>query len=209
MRFLPDISYGTENYPEKVARRLRALNLIAWSTAAITIGFAVVDFLDPKPWLWKHVTICVLTALIWASIPFLHRLGILWQTLILVLTTYAHFFAIIYMFGTGTGLQMAYLVAGALTVVILGTEHILLSAVLGALAVLLVVILQIMVPYDTGLYGSRALFANFVAAAIITVTINIAIVTFALREAARADSARRARSSAIPRTANRIRAWSW
>jgi len=83
LRFLPDISYGTENYPEKVARRLRALNLIAWSTAAITIGISVLDFLDPKPWLWKHVTINVLTALIWASIPFLHRLGILWKTLIL------------------------------------------------------------------------------------------------------------------------------
>src|SRR6516165_6593384 len=37
MRFLPDIRYRTENYPEKVARRLRALNLTTWIAAAIAV----------------------------------------------------------------------------------------------------------------------------------------------------------------------------
>jgi hypothetical protein len=57
MRFLPDIRYGTENYPEKVARRLRALNLAAWIGAAVAaLGFAndvALEFLNPKPGLWK------------------------------------------------------------------------------------------------------------------------------------------------------------
>jgi CheY-like chemotaxis protein len=57
LRFLPDIRYGTENYPEKLARQLRALNLAAWCGAAIAaFGLATVvvhEFLDPKPGLWK------------------------------------------------------------------------------------------------------------------------------------------------------------
>jgi hypothetical protein len=60
MRFLPDIHYGTENYPEKVARRLRAFNLTTWCGAAIAVfGFAsvvILEFLDPKPGLWKAGT---------------------------------------------------------------------------------------------------------------------------------------------------------
>jgi hypothetical protein len=41
MRFLPDIRYGTENYPEKVARQLRARNLTTWCGAAgSALGFA-------------------------------------------------------------------------------------------------------------------------------------------------------------------------
>ena len=70
----------------------------------------------------------------------------------------------------------------------LGTERILLSAVLGVLAVLQVVVLQIMVPYNTGLLDSAALFAIFVFTVIVNVAVLIAIVTFALREAARAEA---------------------
>ena len=154
MRFFPDIRYGTENYPEKDARRLRALNLTAWIAAAVAaFAFAstvVLQFLNPKPGLWKAGLVYALAASIWASVPLLHRFGILWGPLILVLTAYAYFFAIICLFGTGIGLQMGYLTAGLLAAVVLGTEHILLSAVLGVLAVLQIVVLQIMVPYNTG-----------------------------------------------------------
>jgi len=66
--FLPDIRYGTENYPEKVARRLRALNLAIWTAAAIAaFSFAEVvvrEFLNPKPGLWKVGVVLALAALI-------------------------------------------------------------------------------------------------------------------------------------------------
>jgi len=73
LRFLPDIRYGTENYPEKVARRLRVLNLTAWSIAATAAsGFAsyvAIEFLDPKPGLWKAFTVNALALSIYASVP--------------------------------------------------------------------------------------------------------------------------------------------
>ena len=110
MRFLPDIRYGTENYPEKVARRLRAVNLAAWSAAAIAaFGFAnyvVVEFLNPKPGLWKAGVVLVLAASIWASVPLLHRFGTLCGALTLSSTVQAYLFALTWLLGTGSGLQM-------------------------------------------------------------------------------------------------------
>jgi adenylate cyclase len=192
LRFLPDIRYGTENYPEKVARRLRALNLTIWCVAAVAAyGVAsdvALEFLDPKPGLWKAAVVNGLAALIFASIPLLHRFGTLWSALIGASTAQAYFFSITWLLGTGSGLQMNYLTAAALNFVVLGTERILLSAVLGALIVLQVVVLQIMVPYNTGLLASATLFAVFVGQVILNVAFLIAIVTFALREAARAEA---------------------
>ena len=191
MRFLPDIRYGTENYPEKVARRLRALNLITWISAAVAIFFALVDFalvnfVDPKPGLWKAGMVAALGAAIWASVPLFHRFGTLWGALIFILTLYAYFFASTYLFGTDSGVQLGYLLAASLVVVL--TERILLSAVLGVLAVLLLALLQIMVPYNTGLLDSAKLFTTFVGTVIAIVASSITFVTFALREAAQAEA---------------------
>ena len=117
MRFLPDIRYGTENYPEKVARRLRALNLAAWIGAAVAaLGFAndvALEFLNPKPGLWKAGVVLALAASIWASVPLLHRFGALWGALTATPTMQASLFSLTWLFGTGSGLQMAYLMAAA------------------------------------------------------------------------------------------------
>jgi adenylate cyclase len=208
LRFLPDIRYGTENYPEKVARRLRALNLAAWSSAALAaFGFAIVvvlEFVDPKPRLWKVGAVYALAASIFALVPSLHRFGTFWSALIITSTVQAYFFSLTWLFGTGSGVQMGFLTGAAINFVLIGTERILLSAVLGAMVVIQVVVLQIMVPYDTGLLSSATLFALFVTVAIANVTVLIAAVTFALREAARAE-ANLAREHAVVQDKSRAR----
>jgi signal transduction histidine kinase len=192
VRFLPDIRYGTENYPEKVARRLRVLNLVTWCGVAVAASsfatYVALEFLDPKPGLWKAATVNGLAALIFASIPLLHRFGTLWSALSLTLTGQVYLFSITWLLGTGSGLQMTIMGGAALNFVLIGTERILLSAGLGALIVLQVVLLQIMVPYNTGLLASATLFAVFVTIVIANVTVLIAVVTYAFREAARAEA---------------------
>src|SRR5215471_18157321 len=49
MRFVPNIRYGTERYPEKVARRLRATNIAAWIGAGTVAFFAVWRFFQGVP----------------------------------------------------------------------------------------------------------------------------------------------------------------
>ena len=191
MRFLPDISYGTENYPEKVARRLRAVNLAAWIGAAVAaFGFANflrLEFLNPKPGLWKDGVVLALGALIWASVPLLHRFGALCGALTAILTMQAYLFSLTWLLGTGSGLQMLYLMAAAL-IFLVGRERFFLFVVLGILAVLQVVVLEIMVPHDTGLLDSAALLTTFVFTVTVTVAVLIAIVTFVVGEAEQAEA---------------------
>jgi adenylate cyclase len=75
VRLLPSIRYGTERYPETVARRLRALNITAWIAAPLGAGFAVTQLLYPAPGMWKPGVVNVLAAVILAAIPLLHRFG--------------------------------------------------------------------------------------------------------------------------------------
>jgi adenylate cyclase len=71
LRLIPNIRYGTEPYPEKVARRLRATNIAAWIAAAWVAFFAVRRFMEGKPH-WKYA---VLAAVAYAATPLLHRFG--------------------------------------------------------------------------------------------------------------------------------------
>jgi adenylate cyclase len=84
MRFLPNIRYGTEGYPEKVARRLRTLNVTAWIAAAAAGSAAVVHCLDPTPGLWKLGSVDAIAAALFASVPLLHRFGPILAALALV-----------------------------------------------------------------------------------------------------------------------------
>ncbi len=128
--------------------------LVTWIVAAIAAcGVAtnvVLQFLDPKPGLWKAGAVATLAALIFASVPLLHRFGTLWSALTFTSTVQVYFFSITWLFGTGSGFRLA-IDGFSAQFVLTGTDRILFSAVLGALAALQVVVLQIMVPYNTGL----------------------------------------------------------
>ena len=50
MRPIPNIRFGTERYPEEVARRLRAVNIATWIASATHAGYALVSFLDFAHW---------------------------------------------------------------------------------------------------------------------------------------------------------------
>src|SRR5690242_12020833 len=51
------IHFGTERYPAKTARRLRALNLTTMIAAIVATAFAFAQFLDPTPGVWKVATV--------------------------------------------------------------------------------------------------------------------------------------------------------
>jgi signal transduction histidine kinase len=128
-----------------------------------------------------------LGASIWASVPLLHRFGALCGVLTAILTMQAYLFGLTWLIGTSSGLQMLYLVAAAL-IFVFGRERFFLLVVLGILAVLQVVVLQIMVPHDTGLLDSAALLTTFVFTVTVTLAILIAIVTFVVNEAEQAEA---------------------
>lgn len=189
MRWLPDIRYGTERYPEKVARRLRALNLAVWIFAVVASGFAVARLLDPTPDLWKVGAINAVAAVLCAAIPLLHRFGHLAAPIAATIVGFFYCFVVTFLLGTGTGMQMYYLVGAALALLYLGTERIVLAGVFGAVAAACIIALEVLVPYDTGLEPALTLFGNYVATVIVSCAIILTIVFYVLREEARAEAA--------------------
>jgi signal transduction histidine kinase/CheY-like chemotaxis protein len=186
LRYLPNIRYGTESYPEKIARRLRALNLAAWIGAAISTGLAVIQFLDPRPGIWKIAAVNAVSATVYAATPLLYRFGPHWAVTILFIA-YAHFFVIAWLTGSGGGTAMFYLAFAGFAFLFFGAERILISVSLGVLALLLVLFLRVVVPLDTGLLSPADLFGFYLGAIVGSFTLLMASVFYVAREGARAE----------------------
>ena len=178
--------YGTENYPPRVARRLQVLNATAWCGAVFVAIFALYDFLEPR--LWSLAIINTLLALFLFSLPLSHRFGELAGPLAYVTVVYASIFLICSMLGTDSGMQLQYAAVAAGSVLVIGTERVLLVAVVCAVAVALAIALEFLVPHDTGLLTPREMRENFVICVVGTSFILFLIVFYAVREMTRAEA---------------------
>ncbi|HEY2016679.1 MAG TPA: adenylate/guanylate cyclase domain-containing protein, partial [Bryobacteraceae bacterium] len=189
MRLLPNIRLGTARYPEKVARRLRALNLASWIAAAVAVAYSTAQFFDPHPGLWKPATANAIAALALVMVPLLHRFGPLVGPIGFTIIAYTAILVDCALFGIGNGMQMYYLVAASLGVLFLGTDRIFLASVIGFVAATLIIALEIFIPRTTGLEPEWRMFADFIGTAVSSCGILLTVVFFALREATRAEAA--------------------
>lgn len=187
MRLSSVIRFGTERYPEKVARRLRALNLTAWSTSALHAGYALILIFVPTLH-WLALTNAVAMVL-YAGAPLLHRLSPLAAPIAVTVLVDVDLLIYICLIGTGIGIQFYYLVGVGLAALYVGTEYVALLAAGGALAAALIVILQFTVPHDTGLLPAWVFNASVVVNAFASSGLLLAIVNYALRQAVRAEAA--------------------
>src|SRR5262249_61279158 len=105
------IRCGPERYPDGVPRRLRVVNIVAWVAAAITTFFAVLRLLDPAPGMRTLGAVNAAAALIFASLPLLHRVSPHAAPLVLLGLAYAVTFRVIYQIGAGCGPYLYYLSA--------------------------------------------------------------------------------------------------
>jgi adenylate cyclase len=182
MRFIPNIRYGTERYPEKVARRLRATNIGAWIGAATLGLFAVLRFVQG----FAHWKLAALVGVAFGLAPLLHRFGPLAAPLALTALVYAWGFWLSINGGVANGTTFIYFMAGALGILLIGAEHVYLSVLLGAVAVGLLIFLHIGVsPLDTIEYPTSPL--TFVINVVTTSTILFLIVFYAVRQFTRAE----------------------
>jgi adenylate cyclase len=180
------VGYGTERYPEKVARGLRVLNATAWGGAVFVLGFALYDAIAG---LWTLAAINVLVALFLLAIPLWHRFGPLAAPLVYIAGAFTAIFVICSMLGTDSGMQMLYVAIAAGFVLVVGTERLAVFGLVGGVAVTLIIVLEIFVPHDTGLLSRRQMLENFIGCIVGTCLILFAIVFYAVREAARAEAA--------------------
>ncbi|WP_446720762.1 adenylate/guanylate cyclase domain-containing protein [Mesorhizobium sp. L-8-3] len=178
-----------QRLPFKVARRLRVLNIATWMAATLMAGFAAGEFLVASAGTWKVGIAYAIAAALLALIPLLHRFGPLVGPLAFAVVGYAIIFTICSMVGTDTGMPMQYLVAAAIMVLILGLDHLAISAALTVLAAVLIIVLELFVPADPGIRSTEHTSISLVANVVGSSAILFAIVLYAIRDAARAEAA--------------------
>ncbi|HWK64107.1 MAG TPA: adenylate/guanylate cyclase domain-containing protein [Rhizobiaceae bacterium] len=189
MGLLSSINLGTKNYPERVARRLRVMNIAAWVAAALSAFFALRGFAAPPGYRLIEVTANGIAALCFAALPLLHRFGPLAAPLAFVGFAYAFIFWVVLSTGTGGGAWVGYLTAVPLVVIIFGPQHLLLNASLAALAAALIVILHLIAPANTGMLPDDTLFyGNFVTNVVVGMALLFTVVNYASRQIARAEN---------------------
>lgn len=107
MRLLPGISYGTEAYPERIARRLRTVNIAAWIAATFAAYFALRRLTDPAGDKLIPGLVNAGAAVCFAALPLLHRFNPLAAPLAFVGIAYAFIFWAVSLDGTGGGSWLA------------------------------------------------------------------------------------------------------
>lgn len=189
MRILPNVRFGTERYPERVARRLRALNIATWIAASVLVCFTVVRLLDPVPGRWGIAASTAATAVAFAFVPLLHRFSPLAAPLAFIAIGFAALFRANTLVGTAGGSYFFYLTAAPLAILFLGTERTALAAAVSVLAAGLIIGQQIVVPADTGFLPPTVLFfVNFVTNVVASTAILFAIVHYAVRQITLAEA---------------------
>jgi adenylate cyclase len=126
------------------------------------------------------------SGVIFLLIPLLYRFGELVAPLVFFFVAFASITVVCWHLGTGSGLPFYYLVAATIMVLILGIDHILLASVLAALGAAMVIALELLVPYNTGVQPDWAFRSGFILSVISAWVMVVAVVWYALRETRRA-----------------------
>jgi len=186
---LPNIAFGTERYPEKIARRLRTVNMTAWIAAPVAAAFALFQALEDFDRLKILVAINGIDALVWGAVPLLHRFNQLAGAIALAGSVYVSNFALTAALGSGSGIHLYYIAAAALSVLFIGVERMVLSATVVAIGGIMFVAAQLSLPFNTELVPPFTLIVNFVVSSVVTVAILFGVVFYAVRQIARAEAA--------------------
>lgn len=190
MRFIPNIGYGTEGYPDKVARRLRAFNIAVWTGAAVILFFGVLRYFDKTtPFTWQLAVANLTTAPILAALPLLHRFSSAAAPFALTLIGDAFLYYVSSRLGTGIGVFFYYSSFTALGILFLGTERIGLTLVVSAISTGAIIALHFFVPVTTGIASAdRMFYGYFVINVVASSAILYGILFYALRQFTRAEA---------------------
>ncbi len=175
----------TRHQNETVARHLRVLTVTTRIGAVISIFFGIQALIIGQDVLWIAM-VNLAAGAIFLLIPLLYRFGELVAPLVFFFVAYASITVVCWHLGTSSGLPFYYLLAATLMVLILGVDHIVLTAVLAAGNAATVIALELLVPYNTGVQPDWAYRTGFILTVTSAFVMVIAVAWYALREIRRA-----------------------
>lgn len=137
---------------------------------------------------WQIALINIVTGIVFAFVPLLHRFGELVAPLTFVGAAYVAIFTIGWTVGTGGGAQLYCLVGACLVVLLVGFERIALAAGLAAVSAGLLIALEFLAPHNTGLQPAWVVSVSFVFTTVSACVMVVATLWYALRDTARAEA---------------------
>ncbi|MDH6247837.1 adenylate cyclase [Mycobacterium sp. OTB74] len=171
-----------------IARSRRILTLTSRIGAAISAFFAVQSLSIGPYVLWIGIVNAVCAVLLLLT-PKLYRFGELVAPLAFILIAYTTITVVSLRVGTGSGLLIYFVVGGALTLLIVGIEHIKFAAVIAGIGTVAAVVLELTVPQHTGALSEWATRTSFAVTAMSACLVVMATVWYVLRENAIAQRA--------------------
>jgi adenylate cyclase len=178
----------TAHYAESLSVRLRVLTIATWIAASVS-GFFGLFQLVVGGAIWRVGFLNLVFAGLFVLVPLLYRFGELIAPLSFFIIAYVAVSVMCYQVGTGSGLQLYFLVSASLVVLVLGIERLGLAAVLVGMGVIASIGLAFLAPVDRGLGPSWTLRFGFVVTTVSATVMVFATVWLALRENARAEAA--------------------
>ncbi|MDG5482151.1 adenylate/guanylate cyclase domain-containing protein [Mycolicibacterium gadium] len=172
---------------ERASRHRRVLDVTAMISAAISAFFGIQGLFIGQDW-WV-TAINLGSAAVFVMIPRLCGMGELVAPVVFFVISYFTITVLCVYLGTGSGLQFYFVVAAAIVLVILGPDHIVLASVLAAIGAATVILLEFLVPNDTGTQPPWAFKVSFTLTVITAWILVVATIWFALREIRRTREA--------------------
>ena len=172
---------------ETAARHRRVLTVTAMISAAITAFFGIQGFFIGQDW-WV-TAINLGSAAAFVMIPRLCGMGELIAPIVFFVVSYCTITVLCVYLGTGSGLQFYFVVAAAIVLVVLGPDHIVLASTLAAIGAATVILLEYLVPDDTGTQPPWAFKTSFALTVITAWILVVATIWFALAEIRRTREA--------------------
>ena len=185
------LSFGTDTYPLRTARRLKILNGMAWLIVVTSLQyaatFASADFARYQAFVWLNLALAIMGL----SVPFLHRFHELAGGLLIAVTELVALFFFTAMLGRESGTQINLIIGAAAPFFILGLRRKLLTAMLVLAALATHLAAWFLFPAEKAWIGADAYLIDqlYISAVVTCFVIIGAIVWYAYTLAERAEAA--------------------
>ncbi|HJT91459.1 MAG TPA: adenylate/guanylate cyclase domain-containing protein [Mycobacterium sp.] len=178
----------TRHHADRVARHLRVLTLTTRISAVISGIFGGLQLVTGEG-AWWIALVNLASAVVFLLIPLLYPFGELVAPLTFLTVSSASVSVVCWHLGTDTGLQFYFLVAASINFVILGIDHVVLASVLAGFCAAMVIALEFLVPNNTGVRPAWASDVNFALTITSAFVMVVLVLSYSLREIARAREA--------------------
>lgn len=175
------VEAGTSDYPPDSRQRLIVINIVGYLAALSSLNYAATYASYDYTHLWPLVHSNILSAVLTASAPFWHRFGRLAAMFFLIAVIYSTIFYFVSYLGRDAGIQLNYIGASAVVLVVCGQRFLRYAglAVLLAAALHLIVWFKYPVPRPDIIVEKGFLADLYVFSVISIMTIIFVVVFYA------------------------------